>query len=54
MVDLTGKLVEMQSSQMEMMERVQSQTEELLIKMEMEQRKLNEESRSFGRNKIIK
>ena len=54
MVDLTGKLVEMQSSQMEMLDRVQSRTEELLIKMETEQRKLNEESRSFGRNKIIK
>ena len=45
MVDLTGKLVEMQSSQMEMMERAQSRTEELLIKMEKEQRKLDEVSR---------
>ena len=45
MVDLTGKLVEMQSSQMEMMERAQSRTEELLIKMEKEQRKLDELSR---------
>ena len=44
-VDLTGKLVEMQNSQMEMMERAQSGTEELLIKMETEQRKLDEESR---------
>ena len=45
MVDLTGNLVEMQSSQMEMMERAQSRTEELLIKMEKEQRKLDEVSR---------
>ena len=42
MVDLTGKLVEMQSSQME---RAHSRTEELLIKMETEQLKLAEESR---------
>ena len=45
MVDLTGKPVEIQSLQMEMMERAQSRTEELLIKMETEQRKLDEESR---------
>ena len=45
MVDLAGNLVEMQSSQMEMMERAQSRTEELLIKMEKEQRKLDEVSR---------
>lgn len=45
MVDLTEKLVEMQSSQMEMMERAQSRSEELLIKMETEQRKFDEESR---------
>ena len=45
MVDLTGKLVEIQSLQMEMMERAQSGTEELLIKMEKEQRKLDEVSR---------
>ena len=37
--------MEMQNSQMEMMERAQSGTEELLIKMETEQRKLDEESR---------
>ena len=50
MVDLTGKLVEMQSSQMEMMERAQSQTEELLIKMAMEQRKLDENQGEGIRN----
>ena len=42
MADLTGILVEMQNSQME---RAQSRTEELLLKMETVQRKLDEESR---------
>ena len=45
MVDLTEKLVEMQRSQAELMAKAQSRTEELMLKMEMEQRKLDEESR---------
>ncbi len=46
MVDLAEKLVEMQRSQAELMVKAQSRTEELsMLKMEMEQRKLDEESR---------
>ena len=45
MVDLTEKLVEMQRSQVELMAKAQSHTEELMLKMEMEQRKLDKESR---------
>ena len=48
MIDLTEKLVKMQSQQMKTMERTQSRTEEVLFKLEAEQRKLDEESR--GRN----
>ena len=45
LIDLTEKLVEMQRSQAEMIDKAQSRTEELILKMEMDQRKLDEESR---------
>ena len=45
MVDLTEKLVGMQNSQMEMMEKAQKRAEDLLVKLEADQRKLDEEGR---------
>ena len=39
------KLIEMQNSQMKIMENVKKRTEDLLLKFETDQRKLNEESR---------
>ncbi|CAB4003955.1 Hypothetical predicted protein [Paramuricea clavata] len=43
MIDLTEKLAGMQNSQMEMMEKAQKHAEDLLVKLEADQRKLNEE-----------
>lgn len=45
MVDLTEKLVGMQNSQMEMMKKAQKRAEDLLVKLEADQRKLAEEGR---------
>lgn len=45
MVDFTEKLVGMQNSQMEMMEKAQKRAEDLLVKLEADQRKLDEEGR---------
>ena len=39
MIDLTEKLVKMQSQQMEMMESAQSQAEEVLFKLDEESRR---------------
>ena len=46
MIDLTEKLMEMQNSQMRMMERSQKRAEDLLLKLEADQRKLDEEARA--------
>ena len=45
MIDLTEKLVDMQNAQYKMLETAQKRTEDLLIKLEADQRKLDEESR---------
>ena len=45
MIDLTEKLVDMQNAQFKMLETAQKRTEDLLIKLEADQRKLDEESR---------
>lgn len=45
MTDLTEKLVDMQNAQFKMLETAQKRTEDLLIKLEADQRKLDEESR---------
>ena len=45
MIDLTEKLVDMQNTQFKMLETAQKRTEYLLIKLEADQRKLDEESR---------
>ena len=44
MINFTEKLVQLQNVQMKMMERAQSRTEEVHIKFEAEQRKLDERS----------
>ncbi len=44
MIDLTEKLMEMQNSQMTMMEKLQKRAEDLLLKLEADQRKLDEEA----------
>ena len=46
MIDLTEKLMEMQNSQMKMMEKSPKRTEDLLLKLEADQRKLDEEARA--------
>lgn len=46
MIDLTEKLLEMQNAQAKMMDNAQKRTEELLIKLEADQRKLDEQSRA--------
>ena len=45
MIDLTEKLVDMQNAQFKMLETAQKRTEDLLIKLETDQRKLDQESR---------
>ena len=46
MIDLTEKLMEMQNSQMKMMEKSPKRTEDLHLKLEADQRKLDEEARA--------
>ena len=44
MIDLTEKLMEMQNSQMKIMEKSRKRAEDLLLKLEADQRKLDEEA----------
>ena len=49
MIDLTEKLMELQNSQMKMIEKLQKRAEDLLLKLEADQRKLDEEARRRDR-----
>ena len=44
-IELSSKILEMQNAQVEAIERSQTRAEELMLKMEIEQRKIDEESR---------
>lgn len=52
-VDLTERFLEAQNQQMEMLNRSQERTENLLIKMEMDQRKADEENRARDREFLL-
>ena len=44
-VELSSKILQMQNAQVEAIEQSQTRAEELMLKMEIEQRKIDEESR---------